>query len=145
MKADFYGWLGKTDPMERGFCRFAAALGDEFYRMISAEVRVLKRARSGVVTSSWELAEPTRRNEALDTMIYAEVAARRKGWTSSTDEVWDQLDAERGSPPPEAQADLFDLTVPIVAEKSLPAPVRRAAPTEKPAAAWLPKQKGKWL
>ncbi len=128
MKGDFYGWLGKTDPAERGFTRFARALGDEFFRMITAEVRVLKRARSGVVTSSWELAEPGRRNEALDTMIYAEVAARRKGWTSLTLEAWDRLDEERGTPAPEAQGDLFDATVPVIAPKGEAAPAAPVAP-----------------
>lgn len=108
LKADFYGWLGKEDPLERGYCAFARGLGDEFYRMLTAEVRVLKRNRAGVTVSQWELAEPGRRNEALDTMNYAEIAARRKGWSSKTDAEWELLDAERGAAPTEAQQDLFD-------------------------------------
>ena len=108
LKGDFYTWLRKEDPAERGYCGFARGLGDEYYRQLSAEVRVLRRARTGVVTAAWELAEPTRRNEALDTMLYAEAAARRKGWTSMTDDQWDRLEAERGAAPAEPQPDLFD-------------------------------------
>jgi len=108
LKADFYGWLAKDDPLERGYVHFARGLGDEYFRQISSEVRVLKRSRSGVVTSAWELAEPTRRNEGLDTMNYAEAAARRKMWASMTAEQWDLLAALRGIAPPDAQPDLFD-------------------------------------
>lgn len=129
LKADFYGWLAKEDPAERGHVSFARGLGDEYYRMVTAEVRVLRRSRVGVTTSAWELAEPGRRNEALDTMNYAEAAARRKGWTSMTNEEWDALDDVRGMAPAEAQADLFDATVAVVtrpAEKQ-PSPERPAA------------------
>jgi len=130
MKADFYGWLTKTDPIERGFTAFARALGDEYYRMVTAEVRVLLTARSGVTTSKWQLAEPSRRNEALDTMLYAEVAARRKLWASKTAEEWEALAVVRGIAPPEAQADLFDAMAAMVkdvtpAEPTTDAPVGR--------------------
>lgn len=114
MKADFYAWLAKDDPLERGHVGFARALGDEYYRMVTAEVRVLKRSRAGVVTSAWELAEPGRRNEALDTMLYAEAAARQKGWASLTDEQWEQLAEERGAAPDTEQGDLFDGEVKVV-------------------------------
>lgn len=108
MKADFYGWLAKTDPMERGFIAFAKGLGDEYYRQITSEVRVMKRAPSGVMVSRWDLVEPTRRNECLDAMNYAEAAARKRGWTAATDEQWEALAAERGVAPKDAQPDLFD-------------------------------------
>ncbi|RKX66488.1 MAG: terminase [Tenericutes bacterium] len=111
LKGDFYTWLKKEDPEERGFCQFARGLGDEYYRQISSEVRILKRQRSGVVTSEWHLVEPTRRNEGLDTMNYSEAAARRKGWTSMTDDQWDALEAVRGIPPEDPQQDLFDGTL----------------------------------
>ena len=111
LKGDFYTWLKKEDPEERGFCQFASGLKDEFYRQISSEVRVLKRQPSGVITSQWQLVEPTRRNEALDTMNYSEAAARRKGWTSMTDDQWDALEAKRGVPPEDPQQDLFDKTL----------------------------------
>lgn len=108
LKGDFYGWLRKDDPEGRGYVQFARGLGDEYFRQISSEVRVLRRSRTGVMTSAWELVEPARRNEALDTMIYAEAAARRKGWASMTDDQWDQLAAVRGAAPAEDQGDLFD-------------------------------------
>jgi phage terminase large subunit GpA-like protein len=114
MKGDFYAWLAKDDPLDRGYVSIAQGLGDEWFRQISSEVRVLKRSRSGVVTSSWELAEPSRRNEGLDTMNYAEAAARRKGWASMTDAEWAVLDGQRSAAPDDAQADLFDASLPVV-------------------------------
>lgn len=141
LKADFYGWLAKADPLERGHVAFARGLGDEYYRMITSEVRVLKRARSGVVTSAWELAEPGRRNEALDTMNYAEAAARRRGWTAMTEEQWDALDSERGRAPDLPQGDLFDATMTMVpAVPPKPKAERARAPD------WIPGTgKGKWF
>lgn len=115
MKAGLYAHLGKEDPEERGFTQFARGLGDEYYRMLTAEHRVLSRNKHGVMTSRWVLVEPTRRNEALDTMNYAEAGAMRKGWSSMTDDQWDALDAERGAPPPDVQPDLFDASVPLMA------------------------------
>ena len=115
MKADFYAWLTKEDPLERGFVGFARAMGDEYYRQLTAEVRKLRRASSGVMVSSWELAEAGRRNEALDTMNYAEAGARRKAWLSMTDLQWEKLTDERGAAPPEGQGDLFDAALPVVA------------------------------
>lgn len=108
IKADFYAWLAKEDPTERGFVAFASGLGDEYYRQITSEVRTLKRAPSGAMVSRWDLVEPTRRNECLDCMIYAEAAARKKSWSALTDEQWALLELERGAPPAEAQPDLFD-------------------------------------
>lgn len=156
MKADFYGWLAKEDPASRGFCAFARGLGDEYYRQITAEVRVLKRSRAGVVSSQWELVEPTRRNEGLDTALYAEAAARRKGWTSLTEDQWAVLEAERSAAPAEAQADLFDAAVgvvPAAVPAAQPAPDPRAAgpaPSEarrSPAGDWLGRhsKKGDWI
>ena len=145
LKADVYGWLPKVDPLERGFVGFARDMGDEYYRQVTAEVRVLKRARSGVVTSSWELAEPGRRNEALDTLLYAEAAARRKGWASMTEQQWDQLDAERGAAPAEPQGDLFDATVPVVAEAK-PVPKKsKPKPAPQDGGEWIGKVKDDWL
>ncbi|KHQ50375.1 phage terminase large subunit family protein [Mameliella alba] len=108
LKADFYTWLGKDDPLARGFVHFAKGLGDEYFRQITSEVRVLKRDRVGVMVSNWQLVEPTRRNEGLDTMIYSDAAARELGWTSMTREQWAALEAERGVEAPEDQPDLFE-------------------------------------
>lgn len=111
LKADFYAWLEKDDPLERGFVHFARGLGDEYFRQITSEVRTLKRNPAGVMVSRWDVVEPTRRNEGLDTMNYAEAAARRLGWTSMTAEQWGALEAERGQDAPEDQPDLFDGSV----------------------------------
>lgn len=149
LKADFYGWLGKEDPEERGFVAFAQGLGDEYYRQITSEVRVLKRAPSGAMVSKWELVEPSRRNECLDAMNYAEAAARKRGWTAMTEEQWALLEAERGAAPAEAQADLFDAAVPVVplSVQAQPAPPadpvsKQDAETESPSA---PEREGGWI
>lgn len=155
LKADFYGWLAKEDPEERGYIAFARGLGDEYYRQITSEVRVLKRATSGTMVSKWELVEPSRRNECLDTMNYSEAAARKKGWTAMTEDQWDLLEAERGVPAPEDQADLFDAAMPVVplsvrAMPKAPPPVEqpaqnRADPNTPSGGGWLGHRKGKWL
>ncbi|ETX26862.1 phage terminase large subunit family protein [Roseivivax isoporae] len=124
MKAGLYGHLEKEDPEERGYTRFARDLGDEYYRMLTAETRVLQRNAVGVMTSKWVLVEPTRRNEALDTMNYAEAAALRKGWAAMTDDQWDALEAERSAAPREAQGDLFDAELPLAAASAVAAPAK---------------------
>ena len=52
LKAGLYAHLGKEDPSDRGHTRFARALGDEYYRMLASETRVVKRNAQGVMTSS---------------------------------------------------------------------------------------------
>jgi phage terminase large subunit GpA-like protein len=147
MKADFFGWLAKSDPLDRGFVHIARGLGDEFFRQLTAEVRVLRRNRAGVTTSAWELVESGRRNEALDTAMYAEAAARRKGWASLTDAQWTALADERGAAPAEPQGDLFDKTVlPAavdgVSEKT--AAAQKKGETAQPEQSWIEVPKG-WL
>ncbi|EPX82090.1 hypothetical protein Salmuc_02458 [Salipiger mucosus DSM 16094] len=122
LKAGLYEHLGKEDPQERGYTRFARALGDEYFRMLASETRVVSRNKVGVMTSKWVLVEPTRRNEALDTMNYAEAAAMRRGWHSMTDDQWDALATERGTAPAEAQGDLFDAELPLSARAEARAP-----------------------
>ncbi len=158
MKADFYTWLAKTDPAERGFIRFARALGDEFYRQITSEVRVLKRAGSGVMVARWDLVEPSRRNECLDCMIYAEGAARKLGWTVKTDADWDRLADQRAGPPEGGQPDLFDARQTSLSARAMPAgpaapkdqgtaapPPAPRQPAPAPADAnWIPKR-DRWI
>ncbi|WP_375261844.1 phage terminase large subunit family protein [Palleronia sp.] len=115
MKAGLYGHLEKELPEARGFTQFAKNLGDEYYRMLTAETRVVRRNKVGVMTSAWMLVEPTRRNEALDTMNYAEAGALRKGWAAMTDDQWDALAVERGAVPEAPQGDLFDAELPVAA------------------------------
>ncbi|MAC81478.1 MAG: terminase [Rhodobacteraceae bacterium] len=116
MKGNYYNWLKVEDPAARGFCRFARGLGDEFYRQITSEVKILSRTRTGVMVARWDLAEPSRRNEGLDTALYAEAAARRKGWASMTDDEWDRLEEARSARPADQQGDLFDAPAARVAE-----------------------------
>lgn len=150
MKADFYSWLAKTDPSDRGFCQFATGLGDEYYRQITSEVRILKRATSGVMVSRWVIAEAGRRNEALDTMLMAEAGARRKQWTYLGEASWDQLEAERGSPADDdPQPDLFAAAAAtVIAPPPVAPPVGAAKPApvknEPSAPNWVPERKG-WI
>lgn len=155
IKADFYGWLAKEDPTERGYVAFATGLGDEYYRQITSEVRVLKRASSGVMVSRWELVEPGRRNECLDTMNYAEAAARKKGWSAMTAEQWELLELQRSVPPDEDQGDLFDAAMPVVplsvrAAPMPPAEVQqaeagRAEQGSATPGGWMGGRKGRWI
>jgi phage terminase large subunit GpA-like protein len=110
MKGQYYTWLKKDHPSQRGYCSFAVGLDDFYFEGITSEHCVLTRQRSGTVTSKWELVDPTVRNEPLDCENYAEAAARRKGWDSLTDNQWDALEIKRGAPgdpddDPEAVAD----------------------------------------
>jgi phage terminase large subunit GpA-like protein len=133
LKADFYGRLAVEDPGARGFVAFPKGMPDEFYRQVTAEVRVLKRQVSGIITSQWHLVEPTRRNEVLDGYLYAEAAARRKGWTSWTDGQWDALEAVRGVAPVDEQPELFDaplIAAPAAEATPKPEPARRPRPSE---------------
>ncbi len=127
LKGTFYNHLRNDDPEKRGYVQFALGLGDEYYRMVTAEHRVVKRNKAGVLTSSWHLVEPSRRNEALDNMNYAEAAAMRRGWTSMTDDQWDALEAERGAAQPDRQPDLFDTSLMV-------APASSATTRQKPPA-----------
>jgi phage terminase large subunit GpA-like protein len=133
IKADFFQWLAKADPEERGYVAFAVGLGDEYYRQITSEVRVLRRSSAGVTVSRWETVDTVRRNECLDCMNYSEAAARRLGWASMTDEQWARLADVRGVAPKEQQADLFDAVVapaiePGLSERAMPERPRAPAP-----------------
>lgn len=153
LKADFFAWLAKTDPLERGYVRFAKGLGDEYYRQITSEVRVLKRTPSGAMVSKWEPVDTARRNECLDCMNYAEAAARRRGWTSMTDGQWEILFDQRGGAPPGPQADLFDAPEPLSSRAAPLAPrddraeAQDVKPTPDPGRrdSWLGPRRGKWL
>lgn len=79
-KGELYGWLrlsGRYDADDSeiiyppGFCHFPE-YGPEYFKMLTAEQRVVKRVR-GYVKYQWEQTRP--RNEALDCRVYARVAA----------------------------------------------------------------------
>lgn len=111
LKGEFYTALKIEDMDARTAVSFARGFTDEYYRQISSEVKTLTRLRSGVTVAKWDLVEPGRRNEGLDTMNYSEAAARRFGWDSYTEEQWDLLEAERSQIPKDDQRDLFDKNI----------------------------------
>ena len=160
MKGELYDKLPKEDPLERGFVHIARGLGDEWFRMITAETRVLRRGVAGVMVSRWELVEPSRRNEALDCTNYAEAAARRKGWAHMTEHEWNALEKIRSAAPVEDQPDLFDAAAtapadlakapaaPAAEVEAAPEPVKpKRKPRKREGAAggaWI-ETKGDWL
>ncbi len=128
LKGEFYDNLGQEDPLARGYVHIARGLGDEWFRMATSEVRVIRRGTAGVAVSRWELVEPSRRNEALDCTNYAGAAAIRKGWLHNGEAKWAELEAVRGAEPADAQPDLFDA---VAATVATPPP----APAPEPSAA----------
>lgn len=123
LKMALYRNVKKTDEMERGFVGFASGLSDEYFRQLTAEHRQAVKRRDGFIDYKW-VKDPNQANEMLDTMLQAEAAAIKLGIRTMPEKVWDQLEAERASPPPEAQLDFEDL--PLV-RAAPPAPVEKVA------------------
>jgi phage terminase large subunit GpA-like protein len=118
MKMALYRNVAKTDPLERGYVGFAAGLGDEFYRQLTAESRKAVKRRDGFLDWKW-VKDPTQPNEMLDTMLQAEAAAIKLGIRTMPDKTWDAIEASRGPPPAEAQMDMEDMMGPApVVQKS---------------------------
>lgn len=100
LKAQLYDWLRLDAPLDGeappdGFCRFPQ-LGEEYFKQLTAERRVLRRSKSGGVRREWELTRD--RNEALDTRIYATAAALAIGVQRWSEEDWqaaEELAGER--------------------------------------------------
>lgn len=105
-KAAWYADLEKTDPQQRGFVRFPQGMPHTFYEQAVAEVGRKVRTRSGVVQLVWDL-KAGQRNEVLDTTVYARAGAALAGWRSKPDEWWAALAAERETPDPAGQGELF--------------------------------------
>ena len=133
LKGEFYARLDVVDPAQRGHVRFAAGLGDEYYRQLTAEVRILKRSTAGVMISRWVTAEAGRRNEALDTMLMAEAAARFKDWHWMDEQRWAVLLGERGGEPDDAQGNLFT-AAPVASKAAQPAKTAGKPAEPEPAA-----------
>lgn len=106
LKSALYKLLTVIDPHARGYCGYPHGLDDEFYRQLTAEVRVVEKDRWGYPRAYWKLEHE--RNEVLDTEMYAEAAAVRCGWYSKSPEAWDALRAEREKHRERGQVDLFD-------------------------------------
>lgn len=122
LKMALYRNVKKIDDMERGFVGFARGLADEYFRQLTAEHRKAVKRRDGFIDYRW-VKDPNQPNEMLDTMLQAEAAAIKLGIRTMPDKVWDQLEAERASPPPEAQLDFEDLPL----ARATPAPVESVA------------------
>ncbi len=119
MKMALYRNVKKTDEAERGYVGFPAGFDDDYFEQLTAEKRTAMKPRHGFIEYRW-VKDPAQRNEALDTMNYAEAAAIRFGVRGMPDAMWDRLEAERESPPVAAQLDLEDMM-----EASLTPPAAR--------------------
>jgi phage terminase large subunit GpA-like protein len=112
LKAALYRNLAKDDPLERGYIAFPTGMEPDYFDQLTSEkrVRLDKRGKNGQERFAWVLS-PGVRNEALDTMLYAEAAAIRFGWRDRQrdEEYWDRLCQDREVPPPVGQLDLEDL------------------------------------
>lgn len=98
-KAELYGWLRLTPRYDvddedgpiypPGYPHFPQ-YGPEYFKMLTAEQRVVRRVR-GRVKYQWEQTRP--RNEALDCRVYARVAASAPplGLDRLTDSHWQKL------------------------------------------------------
>lgn len=106
LKAALYKLLRVADPLARGYCGYPRGLDDEFYRQLTAEVRVVEKDRWGYPKAAWKLEHD--RNEVLDTEMYAEAAAVRCGWYTRTAEDWDAMRRLREQTNEKGQGDLFD-------------------------------------
>lgn len=124
LKMALYRNVAKTDPLERGFVGFPTGLEDEYYRQLTAERRVPKKRKDGFTEFKWEK-DAAQANEALDTMNQAEAAAIRFGLRGLPDKIWDRLEAERETQPPEQQLDFEDGL--FAASKSIAPHVHAAA------------------
>lgn len=143
-KAAWYADLEKDDPDQRGHVRFPQGLPPAFFEQAVAEVGRKVRNRAGIAQLVWDL-KPGKRNEVLDTSVYARAAAALAGWRSRPAEWWDALAAERETPDPDQQGELFQPgPVPAAAENTaaptgagaLPAPRSGAAPAPEPRPWW---------
>lgn len=108
LKMALYRNAVKPDPLDDGFVAFPRGLDDEFFRQFTAERRTAMKPRNGFVEYRWTK-DPTQANEMLDTHLQAEAAAIKWGVRGLPDAVWDRLEAERETPPAEAQLSLDDM------------------------------------
>jgi phage terminase large subunit GpA-like protein len=120
MKMGVYRDLKKTDPHERGYIGFPLGLEDEYFRQLCSESRVPVQKRTGFVEYKWHK-EPGQANEALDTFNQAYAAAIRHGVREWPDSVWDRLEGEWETPPPESQLDIEDMLTEVPPGQGAPA------------------------
>jgi phage terminase large subunit GpA-like protein len=88
-KSELHGWLRASAPTEEesaagqgwpaGFCHFPDDFSESLFQQLCAEQLVeTVNKRTGQLQYVWQLL-PGRRNEALDTAVYARAAASRHG------------------------------------------------------------------
>jgi phage terminase large subunit GpA-like protein len=130
VKMALYRNLAKDDPLSQGYIAFPSGLDDEYFRQLTAERRTPEK-RHGFIVYRWTKDE-TQANEGLDTMLYAEAASIKYGVRGLPDAIWARIEAERETPPAEAQRELFDTPLfndPIPSgEPQTPRPAARTAP-----------------
>lgn len=114
LKMALYRNVRKTDPLERGFVGFPKGLPDEYFRQLTAEHRKAVKRRDGFTDYKW-VKDPNQANEMLDTMLQAEAAAIKLGLRTMAEPMWNRLEAERATPPPDQQLDLEDMITPVAA------------------------------
>lgn len=107
LKLAFYRNLRKDDPVVPGYVHFCRDLGDEYFQEATSERRKGETQKNGFVKYKW-VKDPGQRNEMLDTMIQAEVAAIKFGVRLFGDSDWARYAIEREVPPAETQTDLED-------------------------------------
>jgi len=131
LKSTLYICLKKPDPNERGYVGIPAGFDDEYFEQLCSERRAEVKKRGGALEYRWIL-PAGKRNEVLDTAMYAEGMAIRLGWRKMTDEEWDLLEARIEVELPGTQTDLEDLLTGPVATKAdkqtKPVPAKSAGP-----------------
>jgi len=143
-KSELYGWLQLqplTDEQRAaglreapGFCHFPEH-GEEYFRQLTAEQLVKRRARTGFVRLVWEPI-PGRENHVLDCRVYARAAAAVIGLDRFQESDWATLEQRIGQPvePPPAPS------TPVG-----PPPVRQAPAAAPRTSAWIQPRSGGWL
>jgi phage terminase large subunit GpA-like protein len=150
LKMALYRNVSKTDPLERGFVGFPSGMDDEYYRQLTAERRVPHKRKDGFTEYKWEK-DPQQANEGLDTMNQAEAAAINFGIRGLPDAIWDRMESERETAPPEAQLDfedgLFAVAAKTAAVKPSPSsssPDRQVTPAKAPASPTSKPTENRW-
>lgn len=133
MKASLYALLKKGDPLEFGYVRFVAGLGDDYFQQLTSETRKPFRRRDGSATWRW-VPTPGIAQEMLDTHLYAWAAAHRAGVVHRSDEQWEALRLKYDGAPGTSGPDLFSAA--LSRDPVPPAPdAVPAAPVARPAVA----------
>ena len=134
LKSEIYGNLRKDPPAAGaecfpiGYCHFSTAHDERFFQQLTAE-SLVTRERGGRRVTEWVASGE---NHALDCRVYALAAAEHLGLARWTFKHWQQIVADRGAPPEQAQLDLAQLWA--VGIEPAAAPPADQAPMEEPQA-----------